>query len=461
MSTTIAIDLINKTYGACPWNRAHVEGAIEEIPSSVRLFRSMIAGAYHCDMGDSPALKRAIGKLASVSPIYCVPHGQYVGLQSHRKDQSGMRHKLYRNGKMNVEPYYVYSNSNACFVVQWDVELDESETDAIAQALKHIHYLGRSEHRAAWFLLEDEENISFNAIPDLSGNESVLCCDPDSIEELWIAPGIRNADLREHYFRRVQYKIETEPEIEKTQNQAYDLVILELEISYALDRRDTLLWCDRLHKAIVSKLQTATLRNQTRIRLRSGHQFLISSTEGFTEEELTAIESVRAVYTRDGHLDLFCDYIGNLSDITELATELSSETPYWMTLAPAKKALKNRSDVHKKIAGGAFIKFGVEHQSLREFLLKTGEDISTIEWIDCGNRVLGASRAGTTIATCQAEVWQSAWEWKTNRFSGSAQKDLHPVSRTGYRLAIHSSKPILGSISLGFGANYGLGVLCG
>jgi len=461
MSTTIAIYLINNTYGACPWNRAHVEGAIEEIPSSVRLFRSIISGAFHCELGASPVLKRAIEKLASARPIYHIPNGQYVGLQTYRKDQLGRRGKLYKGGKMNVEPYYVYSAHSAFFAVQWDIDLDENENDVIKRSLKQIYYLGRSEHTAVWHLLENTQEVTFNAFPDTNGDESVLYCEPSSVTELWITPGVRNAQLRECKFKSACYRIEAEQETPKTRDEKYDLVVLESEVSYALDQRDTLLWCDRLHKAIVSKLQTLTLRNKTRIILEGGKHFLISCDEGFTEEELNAIESVRALYTRDGRVELFCDYIGNLSDIVTKTTQLISETPYWMVLSPAKKALKNRNDVYKKIANGAFIKFGVEHQSLREFLLKTGEDISTIQWVDCGAGVLGALKDGATIATCLAEVWQSAWDWKTNRFSGGAKRDLYPVSRTGYQLTIYSSEPIFGLISLGFGSNYGLGVLRG
>ena len=75
---TIAIRLTNRTYGACPWDRAHIEGSIETIPSSTRILRAIVSGAFASGFGDTPAIKSVLKQLAAAPPIYYIPKGEYV-----------------------------------------------------------------------------------------------------------------------------------------------------------------------------------------------------------------------------------------------------------------------------------------------------------------------------------------------------------------------------------------------
>ena len=168
---TIAIRLTNHTYGACPWDRAHIEGAIETIPSSTRILRAIVSGAFAAGFGDTPAIKSVLQQLSTVAPIYYIPQGEYVALQSFRKDESGSADRLYKGGKMNVEPYYFYQPDDNTFLVRWQIDLSDAELVLLQLAMQQIHYLGRSEHRAIWEVYNAElDDELFNCRPHQNGD---------------------------------------------------------------------------------------------------------------------------------------------------------------------------------------------------------------------------------------------------------------------------------------------------
>ncbi len=463
---TVAIDLINHTYGACPWTRAHIEGAIETVPSSTRLLRAMISGAFIAGFGDTPAFKLVLQKLAGVKPIYYIPQGEYVGLQNYRKDQS-KDSNLYKSGKLNVEPYYAYAPNDATFLVQWDVDLSEAELVLLQLAMQNIHYLGRSEHRAIWQV--NLNHVEFNCYPHEDGDKQVQLIDPDFIESLYISPGVRNAELRSGMpgFYIANYKLNQSFQFERAEkSNSVDSVILATELNYPLPAKDAMYWCDKLHKTLVKKSPIIE-------KFRNGHivispiyedmhfsKFSLYYEEGFNDADLEVIDSVRCLYSNSGNVNLFVEQA--FQSCFELTTEWVSQSPFFLSFYPSLKYSRGgriRNTGFRLLAGTKFVKNGPEHQVLKCFLRRCRKVTEGITYQEV-NGVLGAFDYETLVASCQVEEWPNYWNWVIKRFSGGMSKETSPPVPTGYKVLLKSELQVKGTVSIGYGKNFGLGVLC-
>jgi hypothetical protein len=461
MPTTILIDLLSHTYGATPWNRAHIEAEIELIPSPVRLLRAIIHGAYRIDLGDSPELKAMITQLASHLPRYHIPQGTYIAHNAHRKDRANLVGELHKGGKLYSEPYYEYADNQAYIAIQWDVELAEGDRDLLASCLENIAYLGRSEHIARWHLLADSGDIEFNAEPTVGGNHSVLIPTAELVSELWVVPGERNSRMLTHPFSEVSYAV-TFPALNVVRSPLppVNQLVIRADISYDLDPRHTLDWCDILHKTLCkADPDSGTFRFGTRIRLE-GRVFTLDAV-AFTDNEVAAAQSVRRLwrYDLDG-IEVWLDQVSLVE--RQRVYALKSETPYFMLLAPATKARKSGTYATKKIADGTFQKMGVEHQAIRELLLKSGWEkaqLGELDWCALGDGVLAAVQAGRMVASCRGQEWPERGDWHTTRKSGTQGEVLRPARGMAYALEMHCAEGVRGNVSLGYGANFGLGLL--
>jgi hypothetical protein len=173
--------------------------------------------------------------LAAVPPIYYIPKGEYVVLQTFRKDESGDA-LLYKGGKMNVEPYYLYETDDRTFLVRWQVDLTDAELVLLQLAMQQIYYLGRSEHRAVWEIYSAElADEVFNCRPNEHGDERVQLVHPDSIDSLYIAPGVRNAELKSGIpgFYNISYAIN-----QSNQQQRVERTVEVDSITLSIDRSE-------------------------------------------------------------------------------------------------------------------------------------------------------------------------------------------------------------------------------
>lgn len=465
---TIAIRLTNLTYGACPWERAHIEGAIENIPSPTRIFRAIISGAFAAGFGDSEAIKSVLQQLAAVPPIYYLPQGEYVALQSFRKDESGSADILYKGGKMNVEPYYRYEPDDCTFLVRWQVDLSEAELVLLQLAMQHIHYLGRSEHQAVWqictLIVEDEV---FNCRPSNDADEQVQLVNPDFVGSLYIAPGVRNAELKSGVpgFYQVGYALWRTRKYKRVEEVVKcDSAILGIDLSYPLPAKDAMYWCDKLHKALVQKSpETEKFRDGTLtitpvyegIKFR---HFSLYCADGFSDRELEILESIYSLYTKGSKVNLYVEEVFQAKE--QRATNWESRSPFFLPLAPSLKYGRGgriRNTGFRLLTGTNFVKNGAEHQALKYFLRRCNviEDVSYLE-VD---GLLGAFQAESWLATCKVEEWCSYWQWETRRFSKGKAREVAPASPIGYRVEIESKLPVRGTVTIGYGKNFGLGVL--
>lgn len=466
---TIAIRLTNHTYGACPWDRAHIEGAIETIPSSTRILRAIVSGAFAAGFGDTPAIKSVLQQLSTVAPIYYIPQGEYVALQSFRKDESGSADRLYKGGKMNVEPYYFYQPDDNTFLVRWQIDLSDAELVLLQLAMQQIHYLGRSEHRAIWEVYNAElDDELFNCRPHQNGDELVQMVAPDSIDSLYISPGVRNAELKSSIpgFYTASYAISQSRQYQRVEGSTdVDSIILAIDLSYPLPAKDAMYWCDKLHKALVKKSpQTLKFRDGS-LTISPLYEDLhfrklsLYCVDGVTDSELGTIDSIHCLYSNAGNVNLFVEQA--FLARSHCATRWVSTSPFFMALTPSLKYGRGgriRNTGYRLLTGTNFVKNGAEHQALKYFLqrCKIRENV-TYQEVD---GLLGAFQEESLLAICKVEEWAGYWQWGTRRFSGGEVKEVLPASPIGYRVEIRSELSVTGSVTIGYGKNFGLGVLC-
>ncbi len=468
---TIAIQLTNRTYGACPWDRAHIEGAIENIPSPTRILRAIVSGAFMAGFGESPAMKAILQQLAGAAPVYYIPRGEYVALQTFRKDETGEQGLLYKSGKMNVEPYYSYDADDDTFLLRWSAELSEAELELLRLALQQVHYLGRSEHRAVWTVyLSSVDDEVFNCRPHQNGDERVQMVEVDSIDSLYLAPGVSNSKLKSGVpgFYTISYKIDRSQRSRSAVEDVVevDSVILKIVLSYLLPAQNAVYWCNKLHKALVQKSpETEKFRNGslTIAPLYKDLHFQEISlycSEGFTDDDLHIIDSVRRLRSNSGDVELFVEQAFKAPE--QGATRWVSASPFFLALAPALKYGRGgriRNTGFRLLTGTTFIKNGCEHQALKYFLRRCNVSEGVVYQEVDG--FLGAFRDDDLLAVCEkVEEWLGYWQWETRRFSGGEQKEVAPASPIGYRVWIRSELPVRGSVTIGYGKNFGLGVLC-
>ncbi len=465
---TLAIRLTNLTYGACPWNRAHIEGAIENIPSPTRIFRAIISGAFVSGFGDSPAIKSVLQQLAAVPPIYYIPKGEYVALQSFRKDESGNVDILYKGGKMNVEPYYRYEPNDCTFLLRWQVDLSGAELVLLQLAMQQIHYLGRSEHQAVWEIYTSAvDDEVFNCRPSNDADEQVQLVKPDFIDSLYIAPGVRNAELKSGIpgFYRLSYAILRSREYNIVKGVVKcDSAILGIDLSYPLPAKDAMYWCDKLHKALVRKSPETEKFRDGSLTITPVYEginfrnFSLYCPDGFSDLDLEIVESICSLYTKDSKVNLYVEEVFQAKE--QGATNWESRSPFFLTLAPSLKYGRGgriRNTGFRLLTGTNFVKNGAEHQALKYFLRRCNvtEGVTYLE-VD---GLLGAFQAESWLATCKVEKWHGYWQWATRRFSGGKVREIAPANPIGYRVEIKSRLPVRGTVTIGYGKNFGLGVL--
>jgi hypothetical protein len=232
------------------------------------------------------------------------------------------------------------------------------------------------------------------------------------------------------------------------------------DISYDLDPRRTLDWCDVIHKALCKAFpESETFRFGTRIVLE-GRVFKLDAM-AFSDDEVDAAARIKRLWRYD--LDGIAVWLDRVALVERsIVNHFVSETPYFMLLVPATKARKSGTYATKKIADGAFEKMGVEHQAMRELLLKAGwekPEIAGLDWCDRGDGVLAAMRLGDVVATCRGREWSERCDWHTLRRSGTKGEIFRPARGMAYSLEMTYAVGFEGVVSLGYGANFGLGVM--
>jgi hypothetical protein len=487
---TIQIDLNSRSYGACPWDRAQIEGKIELIPSPTRILRAILYGAFTSGIGENENIKLLLAKLANELPIYYIPEGNYIPLQKYRLEATGTE-QLYQTGKMLAEPYYRYGK-NEFFLVAWEnIDLPLPEINLLEKCLQHCHYIGRSEHLATWKI--DTQQHSFNCRPDRGGTETVQCVRSSDIGSLYLSPGLRNSKQKSHNFPgfyQATYRIDlgdrdtavnspsAQADAPRTERQrlrqiAFDTIVLA--VSQSLPATNALYWCDLLHKALVRKSPQTDIFGNGALTIApiydeigSFRKIQLYCAQGLTESHLKNIAAIDRLVGRS----IANLYIEDTYRSSEQSgnTTWTSKSPFFMAFQPSLKFSRNgrvRGTGYRRLGSTEFIRNGATHQALKFFLQHCGIEERSVVYFQNGDRLIAylqdgdrSITNGKQLASCQAIEWVDSVKWQTERFSGTKFDRLYPAAPVGYQLSIVSSLPVRGVLSIGYGKNYGLGVLC-
>jgi hypothetical protein len=291
---------------------------------------------------------------------------------------------------------------------------------------------------------------------------------PDSIDSLYISPGVRNAELKSGIpgFYLVSYAIDSAPQDRRTEGSVdVDSIILAIDLSYPLSAHDAMYWCDKLHKSLVQKSPQVEKFRDGSLTISPLYEDVyfrrisLYCRSGFTDRDLDLIDSIHCLYSNAGDVKLFVERAFQATE--QCPASWVSTSPFFMALSPSLKYGRGgriRDTGYRLLTGTNFVKNGAEHQALKYFLRRCNlSEGITYQAVD---GYLGAFRAESLLATCKVEEWAGYWQWGTKRFSGGEAKELAPAHPVGYRVWIESELSVKGTVTIGYGKNFGLGVLC-
>ncbi len=154
VSTAIALEFPWGRYHATPWGRSANEAQVEWPPSPWRILRALVAAwHWHAPDLDRALVESLLGKLAAPPrfhvPPYTIAHTRhYMPDETHRSGSSAGRFK-----RLDA---FVVTDRGATLVVEFPVDLDPVERQALARLCDGIAYLGRAESIVDARLLDGE-----------------------------------------------------------------------------------------------------------------------------------------------------------------------------------------------------------------------------------------------------------------------------------------------------------------
>lgn len=466
---TIKIELIANRYHANPWNRAHVEGAVEWPPSPWRLLRAILAGGFAAGLPQADII--AVVELLSVElPQFYLPQGAYLQTRSPRKDRNDTT-DLFSMGKDIYDACLNFDSSDRTIWVQWPVELTAEAQLILTRCLAYCRYLGRREADAVWCLAKASAMPTANALPDATGTVQVAACNGD-VEAMLKSPYQSQVREKRAVFaglRWVNYRVQEAPTarvsfFSPTYYRA-EIAISTLGKPQAISM---LYWVEKLHSA----LARAGTPNFTGCDERGNpltsheHVFVLPKIEdgelvgfelhcanGFTESEISHLYSVRKLgskeYRKGG--EMLIRVVNLASDRGAAAQVWESETPFFLSRWPLTRHGKPRL-----IEGSAYQKDGPEHQALKGlcYLPQFNLDPKLCSF-EASLQGLSLVHECRIVAIATAERWVEAERWKRERVHGKIAQPM------GYRIRLLFPELVEEPIAIGYSAHFGFGMLRG
>ena len=461
---TIKIELIANRYHANPWNRAHVEGAIEWPPSPWRLLRAILAGGFAAGLSQADVVA-VVEPLSVELPQFYLPPGSYLQTRSPRKDRNDTT-DLFSMGKDIYDAYLNFDSGDRTIWVQWPVELSLINQPVLMRCLAYCRYLGRREADAVWCIAENEAMPTANALPDETGTVQLAACDGD-IEAMLKSPYQSQVKEKRAVFaglRWVNYRVQEVPAERVSSSLTYYRAEIAISTKGKPQSTSMLYWIEKLHRKL-AKIGTPNFTgcDEQRNPLTSHkHVFVqpkIEGTElvgfglycddGFTETEVNHLYSVRKLYGKGS--EMLIRVVNLASDQGSAAQVWESETPFFLSRWPLTRHGKPRL-----IKGSNYQKDGPEHQALKGlcYLPQFNLDPKLCSFEE-NSQGLSLIHEGLTVAIAVTEKWVGAERWKRDRVHGKIAKP------TGYKVKLLFSKPVEGPIAIGYSAHFGFGMLRG
>jgi CRISPR-associated protein Csb2 len=462
---TIKIELIANRYHANPWNRAHVEGMVEWPPSPWRILRAILAGGFAAKV-EEPDLKSLVGKLSESFPSFYLPQGSYLQIRSPRKDLTGDTDFI-KPGKDIVDAYLNFDASDRIIWIFWDnLDLAENEKSLLARCLAYCRYLGRREADAVWTIAD--EHPPMNARPDPTGITRVACSD-GNIDNLLKSPYQSLAkELRSSVPGLIwqSYHVDEHPQkgLTFTPPTYYraELIICTKGMPKA---ESTLVWSDRLHRSLVSKLPVPNftgcdaehnpLKTHDHIFIQPTIEhgvlngFTLDSAQGFSDQELQILHGLCKHPLWFGKSEPQVRVVSLGIECGPASRVWTSVTPFFLTRYPLMRNGKPRL-----IAGTQYQKDGPEYQALTALCYLPQMRLSPSE-CDFQEHQQGLAMLsnGQVIAIAKTQIWPKSGQWNTDRKHG--RKTL----AIGFRVRLVFPDVVNGPIGIGYSAHMGLGCL--
>jgi len=170
-----------------PWGRHVNEGATEWPPSPWRIQRALVATWYlksRSDVDEAP-IRSLMNAMAGTLPRFELP----LATQSHT------RHYMPGKGSDRPKVFDAFVHCSKPLRMAWNVDLDESQSAALAILCERLSYLGRAESIVEAKLLRADASIEANSLPLPEGVDvpdgyelvRVLCANSPDLHETWVA----------------------------------------------------------------------------------------------------------------------------------------------------------------------------------------------------------------------------------------------------------------------------------
>lgn len=169
---------------ATPWGRHVNEGATEWPPSPWRIQRALVATWYlKAREIEEAVIKSLMDVLASTLPSFELPSA----VQSHT------RHYMPGKGTDKPKIFDTFVQSCKPLCIAWDVQLDDTQQNALGILCERLGYLGRAESIVEATLLPSDSLIRANTIPLPDGAEvedgselvRLLCASSPTDHDTW------------------------------------------------------------------------------------------------------------------------------------------------------------------------------------------------------------------------------------------------------------------------------------
>lgn len=461
---TIKIELIANRYHANPWNRAHVEGAVEWPPSPWRLLRAILAGGFAAGLSQADVMA-VVEPLSAELPQFYLPPGSYLQTRSPRKDRNDTT-DLFSMGKDIYDAYLNFDSSDRTIWAQWPVELAAAAKPSLVRCMAYCRYLGRREADAVWCIAEDSAMPTANALPDETGTVQIAACDGD-IKAMLKSPYQSQVREKRAVFaglRWVNYCIHEVSTARVSSSLTYYRAEIAISAKGKPQAISMLYWVEKLHSAI-AKIGTPNFTgcdDQGNPLTSHGHVYVLPRIEGdelvgfelhcangFTEAEVGHLYSIRKLYGKEG--EMLIRVVNLASDRGASAQVWASETPFFLSRWPLTRHGKPRL-----IKGSNYQKDGPEHQALKGLCYLPQFDLDPkLCSFEASSQGLSLMHEGRTVAIAMIERWMGAERWKRDRVHGKM------AIPTAYRVRLLFLEPVEGPIAIGYSAHFGLGLLRG
>lgn len=156
MTHRIAVRYLHGKVHATPWAASHNEGRVEFPPAPWRLMRALVCTAFErCPAIELSVVQSLMKALAASPPSFIVPPFSLTHVRHWMPDPE---HKpIVKHATSRVLDGFAAVDPATTLIVEWEVDLTETQRNTLAILCAELPYLGRAESVVEARLLADDE----------------------------------------------------------------------------------------------------------------------------------------------------------------------------------------------------------------------------------------------------------------------------------------------------------------